>query len=174
MVKLMVIVGVMLGVSACRDFDGPIELPDLDANEFRCNVEPILQARCAYPLCHGDSRRPFRIYARNRHRLQVPGPSAIPEGGPPLIDRNFPLTAEETQANFDVARGFARDTDQALLVLKPLDVSADGSFHRARDLFGGVDVFANRDDYGYGVFLAWVRDEAHPPDDCEVSTEVGP
>ncbi len=42
--------------------------PSLDADVFRCQVEPVLAARCAFYPCHGDENRPLTVYALNRLR----------------------------------------------------------------------------------------------------------
>jgi hypothetical protein len=156
-----------LALAGCTDLARPIQLPELDRNDFRCNVQPVLQARCGFIACHGDAGQPFRVYARNRLRLD------LDLSRPEL--RNAPLSAEEEQRNFDVARGFARGgSAKALLLRKPLDESAGGFFHRARDLYGGTDVFATEADRGFVILKAWVDGAQHPPDDCVPVEEVGP
>lgn len=136
--------------------------PALDAPFFRCEVEPVLAARCAFLACHGSARRPFRLFARNRLRLDAP-----------IDQRALPLSAAEEAANYDQARGFAGDaTRPSLLLLKPLAEAAGGWYHRG-DLYGQGDVFASTDDPGYDAIARWTGG-ATAPADCTPADEVTP
>jgi hypothetical protein len=157
--------GVLAGVlAACASgLDGPLPADNLDVAYFRCNVQPVVVARCAFFPCHGSATRPYRVFARQRMRLDKPAAA-----------RNDALSEDEEQANFDMARGFVRDpADLSLLLGKPLDSDAGGYFHRGKDLFGDEDVFASVDDPGYQIIEAWIEgatDDAA----CEPIQEVGP
>ena len=113
--------------------------PDLDRDSFRCDVQPVLAARCAFGACHASARRPLRLYAVGRMRFGV--------GWDRLAE---PLSADELEANYQAARGFAAATggDVPLLLSKPLDPRAGGLFHRGQELYGGDDVFTSTDDPG--------------------------
>lgn len=141
--------------------EGPA--PDLDRNEFRCAAEPVLLARCAFFACHGSNRRPLRIFAPDKLRLGVPA-----------TERASPVTPEEREANYDMARGFARPgPDGTPLLDKPLDVDAGGRYHGGKTLYGGGDVFETTDDPGYVLLADWIAaDKA--ADDCLPTGAVGP
>ena len=154
-----------LGAAACAqdNLDAGRPPPTLDPAFFRCSVEPVLVARCAFFACHGSQRRPLRLFARQRLRLDVPADA-----------RAQPLTPDEEQANYDAARGFAGDGERPpLLLLKPLDVDAGGWYHGAKALYGRVDVFAAADDPGYRLIAAWIQGGAADPG-CTPTEEVGP
>ncbi|MBI2894304.1 MAG: hypothetical protein HYY06_12195 [Deltaproteobacteria bacterium] len=137
--------------------------PDLDENEFRCAAEPVLLARCAFFACHGSNRRPLRIFAPDKLRTGVSA-----------ADRASPLTPEEREVNYDMARGFARTAPDGVPLLdKPLDVEAGGRYHGGKDLYGGADVFETTADPGYALLEGWVRGEK-AADDCLPTGAVGP
>jgi hypothetical protein len=57
------------GTTACKPDEGPINLPALDLEYFKCQVMPVFQRGCAGMGCHGtDVGRPLRVYARGRLR----------------------------------------------------------------------------------------------------------
>lgn len=143
--------------------DEPAQLVDLDENFFRCEVQPVLAARCSFMDCHGSDVRPFRVYAEQRFRLGVT-----------WDEFETPLLAEELSANFDVARGFVDRSSRRdhLLSEKPLDVSAGGQFHRGKDLYGTDDVFLSADDVGYQVLRRFAANET-ADSDCVLREEVG-
>jgi hypothetical protein len=119
-----------------------------DAAYFRCKVQPVLAKSCAAFACHGDARRFFRVFARNRLR------SSGTEAG-----RNALLRPEELQSNFDAARAFidGGDADHSLLLMKPLDARAGGWFHRGSEIFGQGNVYLSTDEPDYQVLSAWVH-----------------
>ena len=140
----------LLAAGACEQADlrAPLALRALDEPFFRCKVQPILARTCAFSACHGDERRFFRIYARNRLR-KADTPTML----------NGLLTAEEQQANFEFARAVADpdDPDASLLLAKPLDRSTSGGrFHQGAVIFAGGDVFPATDDPDYRVLRAWI------------------
>ena len=135
----------------------------LDRAMFRCRVQPVLVARCAFPACHGSNQRPLRVFARQRLRLEVP-----PDR------READLTQEEEEANYERALAFAGDASTPpLLLAKPLEGRAGGFYHRAKDLYGDLDVFATADDPGYRHLADWIAGGADDPG-CVPSEEVGP
>ena len=122
--------------------------PALDEPYFRCKVQPVLAKSCAMFACHGDGRRFFRVFARNRLRL-----------GGVEKDRNGLLRPEERSANLAAARAMV-DPDapaRSLLLLKPLESSAGGEFHRGATLYGAGNVFPSRDDPDFKVLDSWVH-----------------
>jgi hypothetical protein len=136
----------------------------LDRDYFRCNVQPVLAARCAFPACHGSVRRPLSIYAPGRERYQVGW------------DRpSEPITAVELDANFGIASGFATTTatGEPWLLAKPLATSAGGYYHRGADLYGGEDVFMSTSDPGYQILASWIAGQTAPAS-CAPIAEVGP
>jgi len=103
-------------------------LPALDINFFRCNVQPVLNAKCSQLACHGtETDRALRIYARGRLRNNETIPANSPlcvvsNANPVSLDtqctssiegdcRNCGHTATEWQRNYDSARGFALDAN---------------------------------------------------------------
>lgn len=162
MVKLVPLM--LLASCATSGLDAPAAEQTLDREYFRCNVQPVLAVRCSYPACHGSARRPLALFAPGRMRYQV------------AWDRpKEPLTAAELGQNFAIASGFASTaaTGDALLLVKPLDTSAGGYFHRGADLYREGDVFLSKDDPGYQILERWIAGETAPAS-CEPTTEVGP
>lgn len=144
--------------------DEPFSPAELDRAFFRCQVEPVLVARCAFFACHGSNRRPLRLYAVQKLRLATP-----------WEDQDAPLSDAEREANHDMARGFAGGPgdEPGQLSDKPLDVDAGGLYHRGKTLYGGEDVFADRDDPGYRILGDWLDGAAADPG-CLPTEEVGP
>lgn len=136
-------------VAGCQqDLREPAELAGLDEAFFRCRVQPILVKSCAHFACHGDARRFFRVFGRNRLRYAQPEEK-----------RNSLLAPVEGMHNFDSARAYV-DVDQpeaSLLLRKPLDVEAGGYWHGGAEEYGRGDVFASTEDGDYQTLLAWVR-----------------
>jgi hypothetical protein len=123
----------------------------------------VLAARCAFAGCHASARRPLRLYAVGRMRLDV--------GWDRL---GAPLSDAELDANYEVARGFVADPPaESLLLAKPLDTRAGGLYHRGQNLYGDDDVFLSTDDPGYAILAAWIA-AADAPSDCALTEEVGP
>jgi hypothetical protein len=144
----------LLAIACQSGLDDPKSMPQLDGPYFDCKVQPILTKSCSTFACHGDARRFYRVFARNRLRAQ--GAEK---------DRNSALTGLERASNLDAARAFVdpEAVDQSLLLTKPLDASAGGAFHRGAELFGGGNVFANRDDPDFKTLAAWARGEKEDP-----------
>jgi hypothetical protein len=163
MVTRAALLALVLAACAQEGLEAPETLAPLDADYFRCEVQPVLAARCAFFACHGSATRPFRLYARNRLRLDVPA-----------AERDTPLRPSEVAFNYDSSRAIAGDARRpALLLLKPLDESAGGYVHVGATLYGRGDVFLDVDDPGYEKIAAWIGG-ATAPSDCVDSEEVGP
>lgn len=138
--------------------DAPRALPSPDQAYFRCKVQPVIARTCAFYRCHGDGRRFFRIYARNRLRLDKTEET-----------RNEPLADLERRANYESARAMidAERPADSLLLRKPLDRRApNGRFHRAAEMYPGDDVFADEADPDWQMLAAWVGGATADPT-CE-------
>jgi hypothetical protein len=153
--------------TGCQELEEARTLPELDASAYRCEVEPVLIARCAFYPCHGSNTRPFHVFGVNRMRFN-----------PPLGNNNYvinqPLTAEEQAANHSMALAFAEpgQHDDSLLLLKPLDADAGGYYHQGKGLYGNRDVFSSVDDPGYVAIEGWLNGGTRA-DDCVPREEVG-
>lgn len=139
------------GIAACKEgLEDMQASPPLDEPYFRCKVQPILTKSCSTFACHGDARRYYRVFARNR--LRAGGSEA---------DRNVPLTPLERQANFEASRAYVDPSGNApqgnLLLTKPLETSAGGSFHRGATLFGAGNVFSNQEDPDFKTLSMWAQ-----------------
>lgn len=159
-----ILVLVLFAACVQSGLDEPFSPAELDHELFRCEVEPVLVARCAFFACHGSNRRPLRLFAVQKLRLSTP-----------WKDQETPLTEDEHAANYDRARGFAGGpgAEPAQLSEKPLDVEAGGLFHRGKTLYGGEDVFSSRDDPGYRIVSDWIGGAVAEPG-CVPTEEVGP
>ncbi|MBK7859691.1 MAG: hypothetical protein IPJ65_13945 [Archangiaceae bacterium] len=112
-------------------------------DDFVALAQPVLEGRCANPSCHGNAARPLSLYAVHRFRLE-----------PGALWLDAPLSERELRHNFRQASVFvegASEPERVRLLLKPLSARAGGGGH------AGVEVFAERDDYGYRALLAWVE-----------------
>ena len=57
------------GTDASKPPEGPLALPNLDMDYYKCQVEPIVDRLCAHMGCHGTEQgRLYRVYARCRLR----------------------------------------------------------------------------------------------------------
>ena len=143
------------GALSCQSgLADPKPLASLDEPYFRCKVQPILTQSCAAFACHGDARRYFNVFARNRLRAQ-----GLEK------DRNAPLSPLERAANFEAARAFVDPgaPESSWLLEKPLETAAGGYFHRGAQLYGGANVFADRSDPEFQVLLAWTQGKTEDP-----------
>jgi hypothetical protein len=136
----------------------------LDRDYFRCNVQPVLAARCAFPACHGSARRPLSIFAPGRMRWQIG-----------WDEPTAPITEYELDSNFGIASGFTTTTatGEPWLLVKPLATSAGGYYHRGSDLFGSENVFVATTDFGYQTLAGWIAGQTASAS-CIPITEVGP
>ncbi len=114
--------------------------PETDLDRYVAMVQPILEARCANPTCHGDAGRPLALYAPRLYRLDE--------------ERTWldePLTDEELELNHRRARAFLSEpVEESQLLRKPLDEDAGGAWHD-----GGVQ-FADASEPEFLAVLAWV------------------
>ena len=160
MVKLSVTIAcIVLASCAQQDLDIRQPLPDLDPHFFRCEVQPVLVANCAFMVCHGNDERPLKIYAAKRFRLGIS-----------WDEYKTPLTEDELAANFQMVRGFVQPSN--LLAEKPLDTRSGGLFHRGKDLYGSDDVFTDTNNIGYQKLVEFARGEK-ADSNCQPTTEVG-
>jgi hypothetical protein len=154
--------GLLVAVSSCSD--DPVVEPDLDRAYFRCRIQPLLDTHCSMLACHGDEQRPFRVFARNRLRLDA-DPVAL----------NLPLIPEELNANYESTASFTHGPPhESLLAGKPLDEAAGGYVHDGRELYGRSDVFASRDDDDYRRLIEWMEGEAEDPACSYAGERPGP
>jgi hypothetical protein len=136
--------GVAPLVASCALEPPPDEaVPVGDPDAFAREVQPVLDARCADPTCHGRPERPLAIYSPGRHR-QDPARTFLVE----------PLTPEELEVNARVLAAFALEVedgvDSCLVLRKPLARAAGGCEH------AGGEVFPGRDDREYRALRAWL------------------
>jgi hypothetical protein len=157
--RMLLACGIVTGCNA--ELGEPDPAPALDTEAFRCRVQPVVAARCAFAECHASAQRPYRLYAVGRMRLGVEW-SRLEE----------PLTPAELAANYEISRNFAVG-EAPLLTAKPLDTRAGGYYHRGADLYGEDDVFLSTDDPGYQVLAEWIAGGTAPAS-CTPITEVGP
>ncbi len=151
--------------SACRtDLEAPVAPPALDEAWFRCRVQPVLAKSCAMHACHGDGRRYFRVFARNRLRLDATGEA----------QRNAPLTAAERTANFDSAVALVdpADPEASMLLRKPLAPALGGYYHRGAELFGGGDVWTDEQDPDLAAVRDWIHGKKEDPACVEPGSQL--
>ncbi len=107
------------GTTSGKPVEGPIDLPNLDIEYFKCKVEPIFDRGCSMMGCHGtEVGRPFKVYSRGRLRNKEtvpPAPTCLDTGPQDLAVKGSGTvmclgwskhTASEWQQNFDNARSF--------------------------------------------------------------------
>jgi hypothetical protein len=151
------------GTTANKPPEGPVMLPDLDLDYYKCKVEPIFDRSCSMLGCHGtETGRAFKIYARGRlrHKETVPQVNTCPIG-PQMVDLQdmgsgtvmcigwSPHTAAEWASNYDISRSFMlglTDADQSDLIAQPI---IGGKAH------AGVHLFA-KGDADYTTIHAWL------------------
>jgi hypothetical protein len=136
--------------AGCAQPNAAVTPGELDEAFYRCRVESVVVARCAFFACHGDPARPYRIYAPNRMRLDVTEDQ-----------RALYLTEAETRANYENAVGFSVSTqgygyDEPLLVEKPLDEAIGGAYHEGAEIYGAGDVFTDPSDPELDLLRAWI------------------
>ena len=160
MVKLASLLLPLLLLSCAQEgIEDSQPLPTLDIHFFRCKVQPVLAAGCAFMACHGNDERPLSIYAAKRYRKDIP-----------WDDYELPLTPEELQDNLTIASGFVRPHNY--LAQKPLDSQAGGFYHQAKGLFGAQDVFSRADNPGYQILLQFAEGQ-RAAEDCQPTEETG-
>ena len=158
------------GTTANKPDVGPIALPNLDVNYYRCKVEPIFDRGCAMMGCHGtattDMSRAFRVFARGRRRNSETAPPMCLESMPVDLDKAgsgttmchgwTAHTTAEWQKNYDSARAQMlglTNPDQSDLLSQPV---VGGKAHT------GVHVFASTADPDYQTIRAWLTGATLP------------
>jgi hypothetical protein len=154
------------GTTTGQPPQGPVSLPNLDMNYYKCNVEPIFDRSCAFMNCHGtETGRVLKVYARGRLRMdmQVPPPGnySCPDKaatvplkmgiGTDMCEGWLQHTDAEWQSNYDDARSFmvgydASTVDQSDLLAQPV---YGGKAHT------GVHLFKNTD-ADYQTIKSWL------------------
>lgn len=157
--------GVALLSLACTNTEQTeIPLSVGDEAEYGRWVEPYVTLRCGSLDCHGDMRRPFRLYGGGGLRL-------VPE-----LRGDF-TSPEEVRANVLAFAGISpasaagADASEHLALRKGLAVDAGGLAHV------GGDVWASVEDPGYRCVSAWLRGQTDEPEiqtDCTVAAEEVP
>ena len=153
------------GTASGKPTEGPVPLPSLDLNFYKCRVQPIVDLTCAMIGCHGrEQGRPYRAYARARLRADEPvcggtcnqncgvmvSAQVVSSANHHCSGRNG-LTALEWSRNFGSARAMAISPTpaQSELLTQPL---AGSSFTHA-----GVKVFTSTADPRYQTLLQWLN-----------------
>ncbi len=123
--------------------------PQADRQVFEAEVFPLLARDCAFPACHGNRDRFFRIYRLN--------------GGPRAVDAELgldtELTGAELEENYNRAVSMlagAPTVEKSLLLCKPLEVSAGGCGHEGVDR-ESRNVYATKEDPRYQTLLRWAQ-----------------
>jgi hypothetical protein len=114
----------------------------LDYGRFVGEVQPVLQARCANPSCHGTPVRPLSLYGVRSWRAD-PEALFLPEA----------LTEQELRHNYTVSCVLATEADlpeETQLLRKPLGELAL-TYH------GGGAIFEGTTDRDYRAMLAWLE-----------------
>ena len=112
-------------------------LPALDKSFFKCNVEPILDAKCSMMGCHGtETGRALRIYSRGKLR-----DASVPDAMVPPPPNNCVLTplaqcigtndchcvgphaVQEWDRNFDASRGMMLNANGTAIPAGQADTS---------------------------------------------------
>jgi hypothetical protein len=138
--------------------------PELDRCFFDRRVQPILSRSCAFPACHGSSDRYYRLYARNRLRINTEATLL----GATMTEKERKANFEATLAVVDVDR-----KDASLLLTKPMDVAEPtGQFHRGKTLYGGGDVFLSQDERDFKVLKQWIEGATETQDCTEPGSDL--
>ena len=141
-----------LALAACVELPPPEAVPAPDLATFAADVQPVLDARCATPSCHGRPERPLTVFSPRRYRRD-PARRFLDE----------PLAADELAANAaSVASfGFTIGSDgleDSLVLRKPLALAAGGARHQ------GGEIFVSRADREYRALYRWMSALAPPED----------
>lgn len=130
-----------LPLFACGLEVEPEPLPALgDLEMFTRLAQPVLEARCANPACHGRPDRPLEIFAVQQHRLEESA-----------LFSSLPLSSEELWQNALRAAAFVGDLEDggSSLLDKPLAESAGGLPH------AGGDVLFDAFERDYTALFEW-------------------
>jgi hypothetical protein len=152
-----------VGTTECKPTEGPVTLPALDLEAYKCNVHPILQRGCGMLACHGtETGRALRVYARGRLRndevvnrtgtcLPTTGQVNLNMAGTGTVmcEGWLPHTAREWKKSYDSARSFmigVTDPTQSDLLRQPV---VGGKPHVEVKLFRTTDA-------DYEAIRAWL------------------
>jgi len=145
----LLLLGLLAG--GCGEHTGSdsASLPDVDFEYYVEHIQPIFEHRCAFFACHGSRDRFLQIYQEVRLR-EIRDPD-------PIFQAPAPLTPSELRRNFEQTAGMIYgfdDPQNSPLFSKPLQT---GTRHGGATLFGGPDVFLDREDPDYQTLLRWAR-----------------
>jgi len=154
--------GALLAPGCLTELDRPAAPAVLDEPFFNCRVQPVLTRDCSALACHGDPRRYFRLYARNRLRW-----------GGTEADRNELMRDSERAFDIASARAFVDATapEKSLLLQKPLDQKSGGLYHGGAERYGQGDVYLTPSDSGYQVLFDWVTGSTEDPSCIEPGSD---
>lgn len=125
-----------IGTTECKPSEGPMALPQLDLEMYKCDIHPIIQRGCGQMGCHGtETERGFRVYTRGRLRnnetVNRTG-TCIPQtgtvnlqmaaSGTVMCEGWLPHTTAEWKKSYDSARSFMIDVatpSESQLVTEP-------------------------------------------------------
>jgi hypothetical protein len=116
-------------------------VPRGDRATFEANVQPVVDASCADPSCHGRPDRPLSLFSPRQYRAD-PSRTYLDE---PLTDAELDANAREVAA-FLV--GVA--VDDSLVLRKPLALAQGGCRHV------GGEVFPATSDRRYRAIRSWL------------------
>jgi hypothetical protein len=142
-----------IGTTECKPSEGPMPLPALDLEMYKCDIHPIFQRGCGQMGCHGtETERAFRVYTRGRLRnkqivnrtgtcIPQTGTVDLQEvgSGTVMCEGWLPHTAEEWKKSFDSSRSFmlnAATPAESPLVTEP---TLGGPAHAGIKMFRTTD-----------------------------------
>lgn len=136
---------------ACAETGGEGVAVKREFQQFQREVYPVLLRDCAFPACHGDHERFFRVFGPGRVRL--PGETGVPKA----LDQP---TGDELSTSYALALAMidAEEPRESPLIRKPLVVEAGGSGHYGVDQYDR-DVYRTEQDAGYLIIARWVYTE---------------
>lgn len=128
----------------CAEEPDPIQIPRGDVDVFAADVQPIVDAQCANPSCHGRVERPLSLFSPGRYRMD-----------PERTFLDEPLSRDELEMNARAVAAFATEVapegvDGCLVLRKPLALAAGGCGHE-----GGV-IWSSRDDREHRLVRGWL------------------
>lgn len=132
---------------ACQA-DEPVPLSPLDRTYYESCVEPIVVKRCGMLACHGNADRFYRVFSRNRFRIDKDP-----------AKRDAVITEEERTFNYEAAIAMVdpQDLDKSLLLMKPLDGDRGGYIHDGATEFNQGDVFVDEEDPEFQILSKFAR-----------------
>lgn len=141
-------------LAGCQNLTEPAPFQPLDRAFFDCEVTNVITKTCSGFQCHGDATRYYTIFTRNRLRF-----------GGTEEERGIQLRPIESEFNYNATLAYvdSEEPERSLLLLKPLEQSAGGYFHRGAEIFGGGDVFRDREDRDFLVLHDWVNGATADP-----------